>query len=143
MWIGLGILLLMLLFLLGSMIGLVIRRRKKLKKREAAFGDADRAAAVRSIYRYILLMLKCQKIKANSISHQGYREGIAEKCSHELEEGFERVLALAQKAYFSTHKMSEGEWTEIYQYQEQMLKELLQDKKWYQKIRYKYWNCLY
>lgn len=143
MWIGIGILLVLLLVLLGSMIGLLIRRRKKLKKREAEFGDADRAAAVRSIYRYILLMLKCQKIKRNSISHQGYRDEIAKKYSRELEEGFEPILSLAQKAYFSTHKMSEGEWTEIYQYQEQMLKELLHDKKWYQKLRYKYWYCLY
>ena len=142
-WIGMALLIALLLFLIGFIIWRVVKRSKTIQNRTLEFDNPDRARAVRNMYRYILLILKCQGIKKEEISHQGYREGIRAQWSEEREEEFVRVLYLAQKAFFSLHKLTDEEWKEVKEYQSILLEEMLEDKKWYQKLRYKYWNYLY
>lgn len=143
MWIATGLLLLILLFIIGSIIYLIWRRKKTIERRKSEFADENRTIAVRGMYRYILLMLQCQGVKKESASHYGYRVGITSAWSEELGEQFDEVLGIAQKAFFSNHDMSDEEWTKMNDYQKTMLTELVKDKKWYQKLRYRYWYCLY
>lgn len=129
--------------LLLLLAGYLARGRRRVRLRQKSFQDEDARRAVGSLYAYMLLLLRYEKIPCPGGSHASFLPGIKERYGEAAAARHESVLAVVQECLYSLHPIRPEQRVQVETCQRELLADILKGKKFWGRFLMKWKDFLY
>lgn len=128
---------------IGGAVGYFIHKRMKVRKRNRLFEQANIDNAIMSLFSYTMFLLRYEGIEGQGGSTNTYVPLIKNKYGSDYARKFQQVIQINQEAVFSEHQTTPQDYQFVYEFKEKTLKQIVKSKNIFQRMKMKYWECIY